>query len=85
MKITIDTKEDSHDDLKRLIKLLSEIVHGTKHNIGIFDSDPSPEQTDTSGLMSMFSSDGTQQVSTVANEDKEETKEPDETPSVELY
>ena len=54
MKITIDTKEDSHEEIKKVIKMLSSLV-GEKEimsNQDIF-SDKSSGQED--GVFSMFS------------------------------
>ena len=59
MKITIDTKEDSSDDIKRVIALLSHLASEplkTNAPANIFDS-PAAEvqpQTDTASLMNMF-------------------------------
>ncbi len=59
MKITIDTKEDSPEDIKRVITLLSHLTsEPLKANApaNIFDS-PSADvqpQADTASLMNMF-------------------------------
>ena len=48
MKITIDTKEDSHDDIKKMVALLSEII-SHKENKNIF-SNASPEMPNIFGM-----------------------------------
>lgn len=48
MKITIDTKEDSHDDIKKMVALLSEII-SHKENKNIF-SNASPEIPNIFGM-----------------------------------
>lgn len=52
MKITIDTKEDSHEDIQKVLHILTNIIQNkesstTQHNF------PEP-QPDTTNLMSMF-------------------------------
>ena len=48
MKITIDTKEDSHEDIKKMVVLLSEII-AHKENKNIF-SNASPEMPNIFGM-----------------------------------
>jgi hypothetical protein len=47
MKVTIDTKEDSHDDIKKILHILTNILEN-KNEI------PAPVE-DTTSMMSMFS------------------------------
>ncbi|HLD34087.1 MAG TPA: hypothetical protein VJB66_05140 [Candidatus Nanoarchaeia archaeon] len=50
MKITIDTKEDSHDDIKKVIELLSKFLNHEQSTNNIFE-----QQTPAmNNLMSMF-------------------------------
>ena len=73
MKITIDTKEDSHEEIRRVIKMLSSLV-GEKEvmsNQDIF-SDASSGQE--SGVFSMFSSPDSGSNSEVKAEPKKEEK-----------
>ena len=46
MKISIDTKEDSHDDIRKVIKMLEHLVSGSSFsnvsNSGNIFDDPSP-------------------------------------------
>lgn len=48
MKITIDTKEDSHEDIKKMVALLSEII-AYKENKDVF-SNASPEMPNIFGM-----------------------------------
>ena len=81
MKITIDTKEDSPEDLRRIINLLSELINQKQpQNVGFFDSPQSdPSQTETSNLMSMFDQPTTQPASQPTQPEKKDI------PDVKLY
>jgi len=52
MQITIDTKKDSHDDIKKVIQMLSHLIGGSIHINVPTETTPEP---DTSNLMGMFS------------------------------
>jgi len=52
MKITIDTKEDSPEDIEKVIKLLHDL-RGASSNVNIFDQ---PTEQASSGFMNMFGS-----------------------------
>ena len=60
MKITIDTKEDSHEEIRKIIRMLSSLVGGEVMtnsevaNQGNIFSDSNP-QTESSDMFSMFS------------------------------
>lgn len=80
MKITIDTKEDSHDEIKKVIKMLHHLVGDEKvySNKDVFE-DSSPEVPTGNVFGNLF-------------DDKNETAEPDvkeetedETPEVIEY
>lgn len=74
MKITIDTKEDSHEEIKKVISLLTHLIGQTpSSNRNIFDDSKPTESTDN--LFSIFD-----------NPSAAETKEtPKEKPNIELY
>lgn len=61
MKIMIDTKHDSHDDIKKVIELLSTLV---KKEAAIFEPPAMPD-----GLMGMFDA-GSQTVALPAKIDE---------------
>jgi len=72
MKITIDTKEDSHDDLRKVIELLSSFLTAPTAPANIFEqSTPS-----VGNLMGMFDS---------PKEKAEVPELPVKQPSIELY
>jgi len=84
MKITIDTKEDSHEEIKRAIKMLSSLVgeHAVT-NANIFDDDsPSLSESDdepsqpTNAFANMFGS--SEESSSVKEDESEETTETEE-------
>jgi len=50
MKVTIDTKEDSFEDIQKIVHLLTNII-GKK----TYSNAPKKETADTTDLMSMFS------------------------------
>ena len=59
MKITIDTKEDSHTEIRKIIRMLSSLV-GEKEVMSnqsdMFSSDDSDKEEST-GMFNMFSQD----------------------------
>ena len=59
MKITIDTKEDNHEDIRKVISLLSNLIGSS--NADIYSNQSSMQATsppaDTSNMMSMFGDD----------------------------
>jgi hypothetical protein len=58
MKITIDTKEDSHDDIKRVIKMLQNLVGDSYSNADLSSLNSAPQvsaqQSET--MFNMFDS-----------------------------
>jgi len=85
VKITIDTKEDSPDELRKIIRLLNELINQKEPpKVGIFDTPSEPSQPPSpevsSGLMSMFDQSSEPQPP----ESKPEEKPP-ERHSIELY
>ena len=61
MKITIDTKEDTHEDIKKVLHILTNIMERKNHsgdiNSNYTDRTSASTQADTSNLMSMFNSE----------------------------
>ncbi|MBI4980927.1 hypothetical protein HZC30_05215 [Candidatus Woesearchaeota archaeon] len=51
MKITIDTKEDNHEDIKKVIALLNGMIGNSS---GIYSNQPTATPADSTNLMSMF-------------------------------
>ena len=57
MKITIDTKEDSHSEIEKAIRLLQALISGKERYSNIFE-DSSPSSSESSGgLFNMFGDD----------------------------
>jgi len=61
MKITIDTKEDSHEEIKKIISMLSSLVESEEvmANQNIFEGssdNKKTENTSTAGIFNMFGS-----------------------------
>jgi len=50
MKITIDTKEDSHEDIRKVMRILADITTNSSY------SNAPQENVDTSSMMNMFDS-----------------------------
>jgi len=58
MKITIDTKEDSPDDIRRVLKMLEAWVGGqTNAPMDIFSSGSSGDSGASGGLFNLFNDD----------------------------
>jgi len=54
MKITIDTKQDSHEEIKTVMRILNHAL-GSKNTIsGYSNPEPKSEPANTGNLMSMF-------------------------------
>ena len=99
MKITIDTKEDSHDEIRKVIKLLQTMVENA-HNPDIFassssisNSEPIQSSEPTPSMFGMFgdnpsketppTTDTTENISPEPTEEIEEST--DTAPEVQLY
>ena len=77
MKITIDTKEDSHEEIKKVISLLTHLIGETpRTNANIFDDSKPTEESNN--LFNIF--DNPQPA-----EKKEDDEEEDETPQIQMY
>lgn len=93
MKITIDTKEDSHSEIRKIISMLQALVGGTEEvysNRDIF-SEPGPEVTPSTSEPSggvfgnLFSDDEKTVAEETETADTEETsEEPDSDENVEV-
>ncbi len=84
MKITIDTKEDSHEEIKKVISLLSHLIESgsVESKADIFgDNDPgepsSDEQPSGNAFTNLFGSSDETSASQVQENDSEEKKEED--------
>ncbi|MDP3698478.1 MAG: hypothetical protein Q8R47_02730 [Nanoarchaeota archaeon] len=53
MKLSIDTKEDSFEDIRKVLQILTSILEKKDSSRSAFSS--SPSSADTTNLMSMFS------------------------------
>ncbi len=100
MKITIDTKEDSKEEIKKAISFLSSLSDGTiytncannekpSHQKDIFSDDPSPEVG--GGMFSMFGSSSSPAQDSPSDSSaettvvlEEEKKEPKKKPEIQV-
>ena len=62
MKITIDTKEDSHDEIKRLITLLTSLMNNEVDSPGESGLSDDPEPIVGEGVFGMFSNNNEQEA-----------------------
>ena len=74
MKITIDTKEDSHTEIRKIIKMLSSLV-GEKEVMSnqsdMFSNDDSDKEEST-GMFNMFSQDKSETATESETTDSDE-------------
>jgi len=83
MKITIDTKEDSKEEIRKLIQMLSSVINNESRDVyvnkgNIFADDNKQEETEKveSAFGNMFNNDNTKESSEEnKEEDSEEKKE----------
>lgn len=100
MKLTIDTKADSKDEIKKAIRLLSAIVGGREGIYtnkpekpavaNIFESssntlDQNSQEKEPSGNPFAAMFGGSATETTEDNYDEDKEEEPDETPQIQLY
>lgn len=86
IKITIDTKEDSHEEIRKVIKLLSHLIGEERiySNKNIFD-DSSPAVTHTSGTGSVFGNlFGSTDSDTAENPNQEATNPEHKPPRIQI-
>lgn len=57
MKVTIDTQQDSYEDIHKVYQILANILQRKGNNASDYNSS-APEPADTTNLMSMFDSPG---------------------------
>ena len=78
MKLTIDTKHDSKDEILKAIKMLYGLVHDKEmpSNMEILSSDASgTDENVSAGMMSMFGSDDSSDNSESSEESSQEEKD----------
>ncbi len=86
MKIVLDTKEETLQDLKDTVRMLQALIESrggvsnVNHNPDMFSSTPTGDQAAVSGLMSMF---GDTQGSVLQSLDSQ-TADPDKIPDVKI-
>ena len=81
MKITIDTKEDSHEEIKKVISMLSALV-GEKsftNSRDIFSDSSSPTSSSesTNAFANMFGGDSSSNPTTITEIKEEKKKTPE--------
>ena len=93
MKITIDTKEDSATDIRKVIAMLSKMIEDETHHSNIFEDDspglgssePSSESSPTNAFANMFGgSDDSPVLPTVSEKEKKQESE-EEAPHIIEY
>jgi len=84
MKITIDTKEDSHEDLKKVIRMLQHLVGDDAYtnSPNIFEETSSTPTEATNAFVNMF---GESQSSSAAEEKPKIKKSYDDVPQIIPY
>jgi hypothetical protein len=88
MKLTIDTKEDSHEDIRRVMQVLQHMLEGKQTSIQT--TEPTP-QVDTTNMMNMFGLTPTEQKAEDTAPDFNaflnlvEKKEEKEDPKIEFF
>lgn len=59
MKVTIDTKEDSHEDIKKVLQILMQVINQKDQGDFLTKSNDS---VDTTNMMSMFGSSSNETI-----------------------
>lgn len=73
MKISIDTKDDSHEDIRKVIKMLQNLVGESQE---VFTNDPQVASQEASPFTNIFGdTETTQQATTEATETTETTQQ----------
>lgn len=75
MQISIDTKEDSHEEIKKVIKMLQNLVGDSQE---IFTNEPSVSQETASPIANIFGEASSSVAASEANEAAETTQETEE-------
>ena len=60
MKVTIDTKEDSHEDIKKVLEILTQILE--KKEINSTDLNDKITSVDTTNMMNLFDSEPKKEI-----------------------
>lgn len=93
MKITIDTKDDSPADIRKVISLLSKLIEGNESHSNIFE-DPSPdlntgssssEANASNAFANMFGNDNSNSLESEKQEEPEELEEKEEPAEIMPY
>lgn len=83
MKITIDTKEDSHEDIKKVIGMLRNLVgEDAPSNRNIFETESPEISPDGNVFGNLFGSSAEEKEETQKDQETEEDKTP---PTIEFY
>ncbi|MBI2650578.1 hypothetical protein HYX04_04655, partial [Candidatus Woesearchaeota archaeon] len=72
MKISVDTKEDSHDDIRKVIKMLQHLVGDSQE---VFTNQPEAAQEMASPIANIFGDTDIPQPSAVTSETTQQTQE----------
>ncbi len=91
MRITIDTKEDSYDDIKKVLHVLNHLIENKNSGSLSTNYEENKEPVDTTNMMNMFGAPAEEKPATAPDfssflnlaEKKEEKK--DDLPKVELF
>ena len=83
MKISIDTKEDSHEDIKKVINMLKHLVgeHSATNNPNIFGENKPEAESEDNTFSNFFGSQDTQ----AQQETTEDKQEKDDVPHIIEY
>jgi len=75
MRISVDTKEDSHDDIRRVIKMLQNLIGDSQEIIANQPISESSSDTSTQNVFNNIFGDTSSQVTTNASEAVQEKAE----------
>jgi hypothetical protein len=75
MKITIDTKEDSHADIQKVMQILSHFTN--KDPINNYSPEPQATESSNEGFMNMFGADNVAETSESVQTTPHEDAAPD--------
>ena len=75
MKITIDTKEDSHTEIRKIIRMLSSLVEEKEvmSNQSDLFSDDDSDKEESTGMFNMFGQDKSETLTESETSDSETT------------
>ncbi|MBW2996668.1 hypothetical protein KY332_05215 [Candidatus Woesearchaeota archaeon] len=79
MKITIDTKDDSHEDIRKVIALLSKMIESeSSPNIFGESKEEASESAGANAFANMFGDEGTPVLEPSPPTEEDDDEEPDE-------